>query len=183
MVSWKKLICIDVRALGAAWIVLLPLTVLAAPNEISEQFRKHSVETYLWYGGLVALGSLGGMLFRLKNAYMTDGKVAYPLLFISSDLIGGFLAGVACGFAAYGNNFPDWGIIGTGILSSFGGSFLLDKAWKAISDKILKVAPDTKLGELVKKATGVPVPSDERAGPISKRGMAPTGEGNAGKYD
>ena len=85
----------------------------------------------------------------------------------------------------FGNNFPSWMVAVTTGASAFAGSMLIEQGWQSLAKRYLPNNPDTKLGELVKKATGedAPTPADERTGPVSRRGMTGNGDGNIGKYD
>lgn len=152
---WTKCVSIRPRELLALTVLLLPVLAYAAYAELGQQFRLYSAETYLAYGCMILVGSAGGMLFRLKNEYNTRGVVKYPVLFIASDLVGGWGAGIACGAAAFEYGLSAGWIIGVGIVSSFGGSLLLDKLWQLISDKILRVAPATKMGQMIAEVKGV----------------------------
>jgi hypothetical protein len=154
VVNWTKCVNIRARELYVLSLLLLPPLALGAYVELGQQFRLYSAETYFVYAAMVFVGSAGGMLFRLKNAYMATGAVKYPLLFISSDMVGGWGAGLACGAAAFEYGLSAGWIIGVGIVSSFGGSLLLDKAWQLISDKILRIAPHTKMGKMIAEVKG-----------------------------
>ena len=185
LIAWSQTvqITVPIAKLQAFVFCLMPFVAYATVADFNEQFHSYTPATLFSLGALIFCGTLSGMLHRLKNEYKVNDTVRHPLLFVSSDLVGGTLAGVLMVLIGFGNNFPSWLVAVTTGASAFAGSMLIEQGWQSLAKRYLPDNPDTKLGELVKKATGAPVPSDEQAGPISKRGIAPGGDGNAGKYD
>lgn len=176
---------VPIRQLQALVFCLLPFCAYAAVSDFNAQFSGYTAGTLFSLGLLIFCGTLSGTLHRLKNEYRVNDTVRHPLLFVSSDIVGGALAGVMMVLVGFGNNFPAWLVaVATGA-SAFAGSMLIEQGWQSLAKRYLPNNPDTKLGELVKRATGAdaPVPSDERMGPVTRRGTAPGGDGNIGKYD
>ena len=174
---------VPIAKLQAFVVCMLPFVAYATVTDFNDQFKGYNAATLFSLGSLIFCGTLSGMLHRLKNEYKVNDTVRHPLLFVSSDLVGGTLAGVLMVLVGFGNNFAPWLVAVMTGGGAFAGSMLIEQGWQSLAKRYLPDNPNTKLGELVAKATGAPVPSDEQAGPISKRGTAPGGDGNAGKYD
>ena len=187
-IAWAHTIKINVpiAKLQAFVFCMLPFVAYATVADFNEQFHSYTAATLFSLGSLIFCGTLSGMLHRLKNEYKVNDTVRHPLLFVSSDLVGGTLAGVLMVLIGFGNNFPSWLVAVTTGASAFAGSMLIEQGWQSLAKRYLPDNPDTKLGELVKKATGTDEPyerNDERTGPLSRRGMQGKGEGNDSKYD
>ena len=179
-------ISVPIAKLQAFVLCMLPFAAYAAVADFNDQFKGYNAATLFSLGSLIFCGTLSGMLHRLKNEYRVNDTVRHPLLFVSSDLVGGTLAGVMMVLVGFGNNLAPWFVAVTTGAAAFAGSMLIEQGWQSLAKRYLPDNPDTKLGELVVKATGVgeaPKPASEQLGPVTKRGIAPGGDGNIGKYD
>ena len=180
-------ISVPIWKLQALALCFLPFGAYATVADFNDQFSGYTAATLFSLGSLIFGGTLSGMLHRLKNEYKVNGTVRHPLLFVSSDLVGGALAGVLMVLIGFGNNFPSWLVAVMTGASAFAGSMVIEQGWQYLAKKYLPNNPSTKLGELVANLTNepevAPTPASERLGPITKRGIAPGGDGNTGKYD
>ena len=179
---------IPIPQIQALVFAYFPFVVWATVADFNDQFNGYTASTLFSLGSLIFCGTLSGMLHRLKNEYKVNGTVRHPLLFVSSDLVGGILAGGMMVLIGFGNNFPSWLVATMTGAAAFAGSMLIEQGWQSLAKRYLPNNPDTQLGQLVAKATGAdavaaPIPSDQRLGPITQRGTLPGGSGNAGKYD
>ncbi len=189
-IAWAQSvkISISIPKLQAVTVAFLPFCAYATVADFNKQFDGYTAGTLFSLGSLIFCGTLSGMLHRLKNEYKVNDVVRHPLLFVSSDLVGGTLAGVMMVLIGFGNNFPSWLVAVCTGAAAFAGSMLIEQGWQSLAKRYLPNNPDTALGELVKKATGkdipeAPTPADDKMGPITRRGLAPGNDGNAGKYD
>ena len=147
-------VAIPIKQLQACALAVFPFAAYATVADFNNQFAGYTGATLFSLGSLIFCGTLSGMLHRLKNEYRVNGTVRHPLLFVSSDLVGGALAGVLMALIGFGNNFPAWLVAALVAVSAFAGSMLIEQGWQSLAKRYLPNNPDTKLGQLVAKATG-----------------------------
>ena len=168
---------VSIPQLRAFTIGMLPLCAFATVSDFNEQFKDYTAATMLSLGSLILCGTIAGMLHRLKNEYKVNGTVRHPLLFVSSDLVGGGLAGGLMVLIAFGNNFPSWLVAAATGGSAFAGSMLIEQGWQSLAKRYLPNNPDTPLGQLVEKVKGDTEP------PTTPPPHSLGPRGNEGKFD
>ena len=97
----RRRVSITLSQWRACTVALLPFCAYAAVGDFNDQFKGFTPAVLFSVGSLIAWGTVTGMLFRLKNEYMTNGTVRHPIIFVSSDLVGGAFAGVLVAIAAF----------------------------------------------------------------------------------
>ena len=163
LIEWSQSIKINVpiARLQAFVFCMMPFLAYATVSDFNDQFKGYTAATLFSLGSLIFCGTLSGMLHRLKNEYKVNDTVRHPLLFVSSDLVGGTLAGVMMVLIGFGNNFAPWLVAVTTGASAFAGSMLIEQGWQSLAKRYLPNNPDTKLGEIVEKATTKPEGDDK----------------------
>lgn len=174
------------RECRAFLFICYPSSVFAANNALGTQFNGYTPATIGILVLLICIGGMTGMLHRLKSEYENKGELEHPKLFIVSNLFGAVVAGVLALLVGEGGAWPGWLLAIAILISSFAGTLLIERAWQSFAARYLPTdGPDTKLGAFVKRMSGKasPLPADEQMGPITRRGVVPSGDGNSGKYD
>lgn len=156
MIRYKKTtIKIPVLQLQVFVLVLLPFCAFATVADFNDQFKDFTAGTVIALAGLILCGTVSGMLHRLKNEYKVNGTVRHPLLFVSSDIVGGALAGWLMVLVGFGNGFPSWLVAATTGLAAFAGSMLIEQGWQSLANRYLPENPESPIAKVVEKVTTV----------------------------
>ena len=122
----------------AQWVTLYVMSMLsfgvyAASSAIDVPFQQYTDRQIAALMFLITIGGLSGLMHRLMKEYQQHGTLAYPKVFVISNLTGALAAGLLAVFIGEGANMAAWskGIIV--IAFSAGGSMLVELAWRSLA--------------------------------------------------
>ena len=128
------------RSVRAFLLIMYPSVVLAAQGSLGDQLHSYSLSTIGLVGLLITAGGMTGLLHRLKQAYEDTGELKHPKLFVASNLVGAFTAGIVGLFLGEWLNFPGTLHSVFIIITAYVGTLFLEKLFDWFVDKYFPAA-------------------------------------------